>query len=195
MKLTKKDTLYFVRIIGVLLLITMCVAALLSLVNGITRDTIAENEAKKTSEAIKELFSDAASPVATDTGVKLADESFNALFEVKDGDTVVGYYASVSPTGFKGKVNMLVGIGTDGKVCGIQILSHGETVGIGDKIENDSFLNTLVGKSGSVSYKKGADGSGSEIDGISGATYSSKAVIVGTNTALAAYNSFVGGAK
>ena len=194
MKLTKQDIPFFVRIIGILLLITMCVAALLALVNDITKDTIAENEAKKTAEAIKSLFPDASSPEAKDSGVKLSDESFAALYAVSDGGVLIGYYAEVAPTGFKGKVNMLVGLSMDGKVCGVQILSHGETVGIGDKIEDASFLDTLVGKSGSVTYKKGADNSGSEIDGISGATYSSKAVIAGTNTALRAYETLVGGA-
>ena len=194
MTVTKKDVSYFAKIIGVLLLITMCVAALLSLVNAITKDTITENEAKKTSEAIKQLFPTATSPVATDTKTALDDDSFVALYKVKDGESEIGYYAEVAPTGFKGKITMLVGMDNDGKVCGIQILSHGETVGIGDKIENPDFLARLTGKSGSVTYKKGAGGSGSEIDGISGATYSSKAVIAGTNTALKAYNTYKGGA-
>ena len=194
MKLTKKDIPFFARIIGVLLIITMCVAALLSLVNAITKDTIAENEAKKTAEAIQKLFPSAAAPVSTKVDVTLDDATFVALYEVKDGDAPVGYYAEVAPTGFKGKVNMLVGVDVNGTVCGIQILSHGETVGIGDKIEDPDFRARLTGKSGSVTYKKGANGSGSEIDGISGATYSSKAVIAGTDTALKAYSAYKGGA-
>lgn len=194
MNVTKKDVSFFARIICVLLVITMCIAGLLALVNAVTKDTIAENEAKKTAEAIKNLFPNAAAPVSTKVDVTLDDTSFIALYEVKDGDATVGYYAEVAPTGFKGKVNMLVGMDVNGAVCGIQILSHGETVGIGDKIENPDFLARLTGKSGGVTYKKGADGSGSEIDGISGATYSSKAVIAGTDTALKAYSAYKGGA-
>ena len=194
MKLTKKDIPYFARIIGVLLVITMCVAALLSLVNEITADTIAKNEEKKTAEAIRSLFADASAPVAEDQGFAFADPSYNALYKVTDGGELVGYYVSVCPTGFKGAVNLLVGITTDGSVCGISVLSHSETVGIGDKIEDESFLSTLIGRKDGVTYKKGSDGSDSFADGISGATYSSKAVIVGTDVALKAYNSFVGGA-
>lgn len=194
MKLTKKDIPYFARIIGVLLVITMCVAALLSLVNEITKDTIAKNEAEKTAQAVKGLFKNAASPVTEDLQFSFDSEDYQALYKVTDGDVTVGYYVSVAPAGFKGAVNMLVGIGTDGKVCGIQILSHSETVGIGDKIEEEGFLSTLVGRENGVTYKKGSDGSDGYADGISGATYSSKAVIAGVDTALKAYNSFVGGA-
>ena len=62
MKFTKKDLGTFVRITGVLLIITMSVAFLLSFVNGITKDKIAANEAAKTAEAVKALFPDVAAP-------------------------------------------------------------------------------------------------------------------------------------
>ena len=68
---------------------------------------------------------------------------------------------------------MLVGMKTDGAVCGIEIISSGETPGIGDKILKKDFLDKIVS---------------GKYDTISGATYSSKAVINGTKTAVAAYN-------
>ena len=118
----------------------------------------------------------------------------NGFYEVKDGETVIGYYADVAPVGFKGAVNMMVGLSTDGKVVGVKILSHGETIGIGTRIEDEGFLSGFIGRFGSLSYKTGAAaGEDGVIDGLSGATYSSKAVIVGVDAALAAFNTAKGG--
>lgn len=181
MSITKKNVLYFVRIIGVLLVITMCVAALLALVNDVTKDTISKNEEKALKSAVKAIFSDVNDPKTEKLNVSLDDKTFNGLYSVKDGDTLVGYYASVAPKGFKGAVEMLVGVSLDGTVCGIQIVTSGETPGIGDKIEKASFLNKFNGKNKTTL----------DVDTISGATYSSKAVINGTKTALSAYEKYV----
>ncbi len=185
MNVTKKNVLYFVRIIGVLLVITMCVAALLSLVNEVTKDKIAKNDEKTLDAAVKSIFVNVSDPKTEKLTVALDDKTFNGLYAVKNGDTLAGYYAEVAPKGFKGAVEMLIGIGLDGTVCGIEIVSSGETPGIGDKIEKNSFLNKFKGKNASTL----------DVDTISGATYSSKAVINGTKTALKAYEKYIGEGK
>ena len=190
----KKGTvIYVLKICAVLLLITMCTAFLLSFVNGLTKDPIAKNEAAKKAKALSELFTDVAAPVSEKIEGEYEGE-VNGFYLVKDGETIIGYYADVSPVGFKGGVNLMVGLDTEGKVTGVTVLSHGETVGIGDKIEDKDFRSGFIGREGSLSYKKGAgaDEAG-VIDGISGATYSSKAVINGVDLALKAYKTAKGG--
>ena len=182
-KITKESTVYVLKICAVLLLITMCVAFLLSFVNAVTKDTIAANEAAKISEALGGIFSEAAEPEASKLEGQFG-EVVNGFYTVKDGDTLIGYYADVSPVGFKGAVNLMVGLDTDGKVLGVKIISHGETIGIGTRIEDEEFLGGFVGKEGAL------DGS---VDTISGATYSSRAVIAGVDAALAAYKTVKGG--
>ena len=192
-KITKATTLYVVKICAVLLIITMCVAFLLSFVNAITKDTIAANDAAKISKALGGLFPDAAAPEATNVEGDFGD-IVTGFYEVKDGDVLVGYYADVAPVGFKGAVNLMVGLDIDGKVVGVEVISHGETVGIGDVIEEDSFRSKFIGREGSLSYKKGASESEvGVIDGHSGATYSSKAVIAGVDAAFGAYKTMKGG--
>lgn len=192
-KISKNTVFYVLKICAVLLLITMCTAFLLSFVNGITKDPIAKNEAAKKAKALSELFPNAAAPASEEIAGEYEGE-VNGFYLVKDGETVIGYYADVSPVGFKGGVNLMVGLDAAGKVTGVTVLSHGETVGIGDKIEDKGFLSGFIGREGSISYKKGAgaDEAG-VIDGISGATYSSKAVIVGVDLTLKAYNTAVKG--
>ncbi len=169
---TKKNVLYFVRIIGVLLVITMCIAGLLAFVNEITKDKIAENEQIALNNALSNIFDGYTSLNTEDTALSIDNKAFNGFYTVKNGEELIGYYAKVSPKGFKGAIAMLVGIKTDGTVCGIEIISSGETPGIGDKIEKDGYLDKVAG---------------GKYDTISGATYSSKAVINGTKLALEAY--------
>jgi len=182
-KITKESTVYVLKICAVLLVITMCVAFLLSFVNAVTKDVIAANEAAKISEALSGLFPSAAKLEATKSEGEYS-APVNAFYGVKDGDTLIGYYADVSPVGFKGAVNLMVGLDTEGKVVGVKIISHGETIGIGTRIEDEEFLGGFVGKEGAL------DGS---VDTISGATYSSKAVISGVDAALDAYKTMKGG--
>jgi electron transport complex protein RnfG len=172
---TKKNVLYFSRIISVLLVITMCIAGLLAFVNEITKDKIAENEQIALNKALSNIFEGYTSLDTEDTALSLEDNAFNGFYTVKSGEELIGYYAKVSPKGFKGAIVMLVGIKTNGEVCGIEIVSSGETPGIGDKIEKDGYLDKV------------ADG---QYDTISGATYSSKAVINGTKLALDAYTEY-----
>ena len=89
---------------------------------------------------------------------------------------------------------MMVGLDLDGKVIGIEILTCDETIGIGTQIKEDWFLDTFKGREDSLEYKKGA-GADEEgvIDGISGATYSAKAVIAGVDAAFDAYKTATGG--
>lgn len=181
--MTKKNLLFFTRVIGVLLVITMCVAALLALVNEVTKDKIAENERNEINTAVGKLFPKLTDMKHSELEVSIDESDFNSLSKVLDGDTPVGYYAKVSPKGFKGAVVLLVGISLDGKVCGIEIVSSGETPGIGDKIEQSSFLDKF----------KGQDKATLNVDTISGSTYSSRAVINGTKTALMAYEAYLKG--
>ena len=104
-KITKESTMYVLKICAVLLIITMCVAFLLSFVNAVTKDTIAANEAAKISEALGGLFPSAAAPEANACSGEFGDV-VNGFYAVKDGDAVIGYYADVSPVGFKGAVNI-----------------------------------------------------------------------------------------
>ncbi len=175
MKIEKKDVLYFARIISVLLLITMLIALLLAFVNGITAPVIAANEEQKMLDSIKELFPSATDPKTEEATFTTEIEDLDTFYRVTDGGEGIGFCAIVTPGGFKGEVKMMVGI-FDGKVCGIRILSHGETVGIGDKALNKGYLESF---NGVADYR-------TEIDAVSGATYTSKAVKNGVRAALKA---------
>ncbi len=159
----------------------MCTAFLLSFVNVMTKDIIAENEQKETNKAISDIFSSAKN-IKTEVLAPKGSQT-DEFYKVYDGEQIIGYYAVVSPNGFKGEVKMIVGLDHNGKVVGLKVLSHSETVGIGDKALSESYFSGF--------YEKG---DGDKLpDAISGATYSSNAVREGVNTALNAFKLVKGG--
>ena len=95
-----------------------------------------------------------------------------------DGN-VFGYAVSVSPSGFGGNIDMIVGIGTDGKITGVNITALSETPGLGSRVNDANYLSQYNGTGGKLAL-------GSDIDAISGATISSRSVLAGVNRALAA---------
>ena len=69
-----------------------------------------------------------------------------------------------------------------GSICGISVISIGETPGLGTKVQNKDFLDKFKGIS-SEDY---------QVDNITGATYSSKGMKAAVNTALEAYSQMKG---
>ena len=85
-----------------------------------------------------------------------------------------------------GQIDMMVGIGKDGNILGISIISHTETAGLGavaaaENAKGEAFRDQFIGMSGSVSVTK----DGGEVDAVTGATVTSRAICDGVNAALA----------
>ena len=71
-------------------------------------------------------------------------------------------------------------VDADGKVTGVAVTDHKETVSVAEKALGDSFLRRYAGKSGTIRY------SGyNSVDAVTGATATSRAVTDGVNRALA----------
>ena len=94
------------------------------------------------------------------------------------GSTGSGEAITVAPRGYAGPINMLVGV-DKAKVVGVKILNHRETPGLGNKIVKPEFLRQFAGKTltDPIEPKK-------DIDAITGATISSRAVSKGVREAL-----------
>ncbi|MBQ7671366.1 MAG: FMN-binding protein [Clostridia bacterium] len=162
---------YFIRIAGVLTLICSVIALLLAVVNMLTKDTIAANTEKEKIEAISRIFGD------VDDAEAFTVED-HEVYLVKYRDGVLGYTVTVKPQGYGGEIEMLVGIEPGGSVVGIEIISMSETPGVGSKVKSDpNFLPQFKGMTGTLTI-------GENVDAISGASISSKAVTSGVNEAL-----------
>ena len=173
---TESNVMYILRLALTLLIITAVVAAALAGVNSITAPAIAELNAQKTQEAIELVLPGGGEEVTDFPAVDL-------VAKVYKGEN--GYAVQTTPGGFDNTITMMVGVDNTGSVLGISIISHTETAGLGAVAAagtpaGEAFRGNFVGKSGSVSVTK----DGGEIDSITGATITSRAVCVGVNAAL-----------
>jgi len=91
----------------------------------------------------------------------------------------IGYAYRVSPKGYGGAIDMVVGIDIKGRVLGVKILSMKETPGLGSKASEYGFLKQFTGKTSFAKLIAKKD-----VDAITGATITSQAVSDGVREAL-----------
>ncbi len=110
-----------------------------------------------------------------------------------------GYVIEASTYAYADEIRMFIGVNNDGAVTGLVVYDAHETLGLGSRILTDhEFLSQFLNQSGTFAIgEPGADayssatsvatGDGNEnyVDGISGATVSSKAVAKCVNSAIA----------
>lgn len=171
---------FFLRLTITLLLITAVVAALLAMVNNITEPKITAQAAEKTQKAIEAVLPGGgeemdSSAYTDDTGL---------VSTVYKGEN--GYAVEVAPGGFDGAITMMVGIDNEGNVLGISVISQSETAGLGaicaaTNAKGVTFRDQFIGMSGTVAVTS----DGGEVNAISGATITSRAVCTGVNAAIA----------
>lgn len=195
---SKKQKSDLLKLAVTLCLIAGITAALVALVNAVTAPEIARRNENKTAQSLKAVMADADSFEVYDyTGgsVTSADGKeivIDGVWRAKRGKEYIGFCVKVSPKGYGGAIETIVGISADGTVTDTKIVSMSETSGIGTKIETDDFLTQFKGKSTNIGGVKSSP-SKNEIQTISGATKSSKAFLRGVNAALAVVSQINGG--
>ena len=116
-----------IRIVASLTVVCICVALAVSASYSLTRDRIEEQRLETERAAIAAVFG------ADDITYRTLEDvpsDVSAIFEVSDRDgNVCGYAVSVSPSGFGGNIDMIVGIAADGRMVGVNITSLSETPG------------------------------------------------------------------
>ena len=167
------------RIAAVLTLICTLVAALLSFVYSATNDQYEQNMLNAKREAIASLFD---REIITTEELPTDDFEVEELYRVSEGGVLIGFCANVKSAGFGGNIDMMVAVDPSGAMLGVKIVSMSETPGLGSRVGEEEHLEQYRGD-----FWYGYDGGltlGEDIDAISGATISSKAVNEGVNRAL-----------
>ena len=165
------------RLTLTLFLITAVVAAALAGINSITAPKIAQLKEQKVADAI--------AAVLPGTATEKTDFVDATGLVEKVWQSENGYAVQVAPAGFGGTITMMVGIDKNGAVLGIDIITHAETASLGDvaaskNAKGQAFRGQFVGKTGTLAVNK----DGGQIDAITSATITSRAVTNGVNTAL-----------
>ena len=165
-----------------LFLVCLCAATALALTNAVTKDAIAKQDEKKLNETMVTVIEADSYKAAT---LSLNNVDYTYYTALSKQNETLGYIFSTTATGYNGDVSVMVGINPDGSVKSTQILDAlGETPGLGQRVSESAFLEQFSGKSAPFDE---------QVDVISGATYSSRAVISAVNTACELYAKLTGG--
>ena len=172
----ENNVLYVLRLALTLLIIAGVMAAALAGVNSVTAPIIEKLTYEKTQAAVSAVL-----PGGGDT---VDFPAMDLVSKVYKGEN--GYAVEVTPSGFDNTITMMVGVDNAGAVTGISIIDHSETAGLGavaaaTTAAGESFRGQFKGMTGSVSVSK----DGGQVDAITSATITSRAVCSGVNAALA----------
>jgi electron transport complex protein RnfG len=172
----ESNVMYVLRLAVTLLLICTVVATVLAGVNAFTAPMIAELKAAKTQQAIEAVLPG---------GGEEIEFTDNTGLVTKVYASDAGYAIQVAPMGFGGAIDMMVGVDKEGNVLAISIISQTETAGLGSvAAEKTSKGETFRGQFEGMSGVLAVDKDGGEVDSISSATITTRAIVTGINAAL-----------
>ena len=180
---------FVLKVAGTLTVISLVVAALLGVVNMVTKDKIDAINAEKTNQALAAVAPEGAefTPVELSDAAVAAAAAYGTLDSMYEMSTG-GYAMKIVASGSQGSIEMIVGVDANKALTGVSVVSHSETGGIGTKVINNDpnsagtpVLDQFIGMSGAGSLVVGKT-----VTPISGATVTSKGITAGCNAALAA---------
>jgi electron transport complex protein RnfG len=174
-------------------------SSLVVITESATRDKIAENERQALLNAINvlvpasqynnDILSDTVEIIATP---QLATTRSTTVFRARQGQQpIAAIFTSIAPNGYSGKITLLVAVYQTGKLAGVRVISHKETPGLGDKIDErkSDWITRFSGLSltdpepSQWAVKK----DGGQFDQFTGATITPRAVIQAVKNALHYY--------
>lgn len=164
------------KMILTLVVIAAVIALAMSYVNGLTAPIIEKNAIEKLNNSLAEVLP------ADEYSLLNEDENATVYAAIKEGKRV-GVCVVNFTKGYGGDIKVLSGILNDGTVNKIEILEMSETPGLGANASNAGFKAQYEKKSGVIGVSKTSK-SDKEIQAISGATVTSKAVTQAVNNAL-----------
>ncbi len=98
------------------------------------------------------------------------------------GQEIIGGVFYTEGVGYGGLMRFMVGLDPEGRVEGIVLLSHRETNRLGTKVTDPVFLSQFRGRRGPFILRR--DHPSGNIDGVAGATRSTRGVIMAVEEAV-----------
>lgn len=155
----------------VLLCICIVIPLALAVTNKITAPKIADLEKQTAKDALEEL-------VDSDGSVQKTVDGITFDIAQKDGENVA-FVFTTKAKGYGGKdsVTVMTAISPTGEILNLKVLDvSNETPGLGQNAKKESWYKQFIGMSGEISI--------TDIDTLTSATITSKAVMTAVNEAL-----------
>ncbi len=164
-------------------LFVICLVAtfLLGMTNSVTAPIIEKLAVETEIKSRQTVFADAASfGEAT-----ISQDGTSIVAALDEAGSIIGHVVVNTAKGYGGDISVMTGVDINGKVTGVNILSHAETAGLGAKAAEQSFRDRFIGLVSGITVSKDKAGENS-IDAITGATITSRAVVNAVNAAIEA---------
>ncbi|MDR1895654.1 MAG: RnfABCDGE type electron transport complex subunit G [Prevotellaceae bacterium] len=167
----------FKNMVITLLVITLISSALLGGVYELTKDAIAAVKIRKINNGISNVLPAFDNNPSENVHKKFIDGDTVYVYTATKDEKIVGSAVQTfTNTGYGGKIVMMVGFLTNGEINKIDVISHSETPGLGDKIEpKKTDFNVQFNGKNPKDYKLAIRKEGGDVDAMSGSTVSSKA--------------------
>jgi electron transport complex protein RnfG len=174
----------FLRLAGILTLVSIISAWALSSTYNITKPIIDLKRYQKKIEALSQVLPPFDNQPDKEI-VKLTTEKGEVIeFYVgrKKGE-LTGVAFKKNTVGYGGNIALMIGVTPQGKIYGIQVMEQNETPGLGAKISHPNFLQQFTNKD-LASTRWEVKKMGGDFDQISAATVSSRAITKGIKEGL-----------
>lgn len=175
-----------------LLIITFVAALALSITNLVTAAPIEAQIQKENDMSRQSVLPEAETFELMDDikGIDVAKwPDIKEVYAGKSGDRVIGYTFKIFAKGYGGPMEITLGIDIDGRISGLKLGNHQETPGLGAKAAESSFQDQYNGKivGEELIVTKASNPKDNEVEAITGATITSRAITDGVNNACQLY--------
>lgn len=169
--------------------ITVVMVGILAFMNELTREPIAQANAKTLSDAVAAVVPGFDNDPIAEKRVENLDGVDYTIYPATKGGEYLGAAVESTALGFGGNLTIIVGFDKDGVINDYSLLSHAETPGLGAKA--DAWFKK--GQKGDITGKTPANGDltvskdGGQIDAITASTITSRAFLKAVNNAYKVY--------
>lgn len=179
----------FINMTATLVVVTLVAAGLLGGVYALTKEPIRLAELAKKNEAISVVVPGFDNEPSQEVQRIFLDGDSIFLYTARLGDEVLGTAVETfTNNGFSGNFKLMVGFDPQGIITDIAVISHAETPGLGDKMEQDKsdFHVQFMGKDPAAAKLQVTKDRG-EIDAITASTITSRAYCEAVDRAYKAF--------
>jgi electron transport complex protein RnfG len=162
----------------ILLIICFCASFVLSITYKFTHSRIEAQQITEEKDSLDEVFTEAGEFEEKTLGDSI-------YYIAKKNNKQLGYIIRATADGYGGEIKMLVGFDFNGEIKGVKIITHSETPGLGAKInevrsgEKDSWFLKQFENKKAKDLELGKD-----VQAITAATISSRAVLTGIQKSI-----------
>ena len=182
----------FIKMGFILMMVGAIATTVLAFTEQVTREPIAEAKRQEILKALRQVLPPGFDNDPDQDTIQLADKRLNRKEKPvtfyrasKDGGDLGAAFVVTAPDGYSGNIEIMMAVTPDNVISGIQVVSHAETPGLGDKaafppdpdsgkppVWSEAFRGASLDKT-----KWGVKKDGGEFDQFAGATITPRAIV------------------